>query len=246
MLRRERLAQGIELSEAEARTKIRVRYLRALEAEDFDALPGEAYVRGFLRSYADFLGLDGLAIVEQYRRLAPPPSAPAEAPEPAVEAPRPLGRAGARSLGGGYIVAAVAAGIVAVLALVGVLSGGSGTETASKGRHHPRHASAPPATTTTTTTPSEVTVRISPTAEVWVCLVDQAGRPLVDGQILEAGDVQGPFTARRMELSLGNGSVRMKLNGERFPVPDSPNPLGYELTPTGARDLSSSSRPTCT
>jgi hypothetical protein len=65
-LREARLKRDLDFREVEQATKIRGRYLRALEEEDFDALPAETYVRGFLRSYAEFLGLDGQLYVDEY------------------------------------------------------------------------------------------------------------------------------------------------------------------------------------
>ena len=65
-LREARVRQQIELGEAELSTKIRARYLRALEDEHFDALPGQTYVKGFLRTYADYLGLDGQLYVDEF------------------------------------------------------------------------------------------------------------------------------------------------------------------------------------
>lgn len=63
-----RLALGLDLRDAERETRIRTRYLAALEEEDFDALPGEAYAAGFLRTYATYLGLDADAYAEELRR----------------------------------------------------------------------------------------------------------------------------------------------------------------------------------
>jgi cytoskeletal protein RodZ len=65
-LRAARERQGIGLPEAELATKIRVKYIRALEEEDFEALPADTYARGFLRTYADYLGLDGEIYVDEY------------------------------------------------------------------------------------------------------------------------------------------------------------------------------------
>ena len=65
-LRAARERQGIDLPEAELATKIRAKYIRALEEEDFDALPADTYARGFLRTYADYLGLDGEIYVDEY------------------------------------------------------------------------------------------------------------------------------------------------------------------------------------
>jgi cytoskeleton protein RodZ len=65
-LREARYRQQLELSEVELATKIRARYLQALEEESFDALPAQTYVKGFLRTYADYLGLDGQLYVDEY------------------------------------------------------------------------------------------------------------------------------------------------------------------------------------
>ena len=63
-----RLALGLELRDVERDTRIRARYLAALEEEEFDALPGEAYAAGFLRTYAGYLELDADVYVEELRR----------------------------------------------------------------------------------------------------------------------------------------------------------------------------------
>jgi cytoskeleton protein RodZ len=65
-LREARVRQQLELGEVELATKIRARYLRALEEETFDALPAQTYVKGFLRTYADYLGLDGQLYVDEF------------------------------------------------------------------------------------------------------------------------------------------------------------------------------------
>lgn len=88
-LREARLRQHLEFPEIEQATKIRGKYLRALEDEQFEVLPAQTYVKGFLRSYAEYLGLDGQLYVDEYnsrfvvgeedaparpRRSAPPQS----------------------------------------------------------------------------------------------------------------------------------------------------------------------------
>ena len=65
-LREARLRQELDFPELEERTKIRPKYLRALEDERFDILPAPTYVKGFLRSYAEALGLDGQPFVDEY------------------------------------------------------------------------------------------------------------------------------------------------------------------------------------
>jgi cytoskeletal protein RodZ len=65
-LREARVRRGIEFAQAELATKIRGKYLRALEEEHFEVLPAETYVKGFLRTYAEYLGLDGQLYVDEY------------------------------------------------------------------------------------------------------------------------------------------------------------------------------------
>ena len=65
-LREARVRRGIDFAQAELATKIRGKYLRALEDEHFELLPAETYVKGFLRTYAEYLGLDGQLYVDEY------------------------------------------------------------------------------------------------------------------------------------------------------------------------------------
>jgi hypothetical protein len=65
-LREARQRRAIEIAQAEQATKIRAKYLRALEGEQFQLLPSATYVKGFLKNYADFLGLDGQLYVDEY------------------------------------------------------------------------------------------------------------------------------------------------------------------------------------
>ena len=65
-LREARLRQQLDFPEIEQATKIRGKYLRALEDEQFDVLPAQTYIKGFLRAYAEYLGLDGQLYVDEY------------------------------------------------------------------------------------------------------------------------------------------------------------------------------------
>src|SRR5215218_7778826 len=89
-LREARTRQGLELCDAAEATRIRVKFLAALEGERLDDLPAEFYARAFLRTYAEFLGLDGdVYVAELNSRLEarrPPPPPP---PEPRTSLPSP-------------------------------------------------------------------------------------------------------------------------------------------------------------
>ena len=65
-LREARMRRGVDFAQAELGTKIRGKYLRALEDEQFETLPAQTYVKGFLRTYAEYLGLDGQLYVDEY------------------------------------------------------------------------------------------------------------------------------------------------------------------------------------
>jgi cytoskeleton protein RodZ len=246
-LREARLRGGIELIEAEQATKIRVRYLRAMEDERWELLPAPAYARGFLRAYARFLGLDDEALVREYGRHnepageATPPAEPVVAKRGGIGRPR-VNRSRAIVAG---LVATATLGVLYVLGL----TSGSG----QRGRHAgpgagAKTAAAPPATTSTTTTPrpTEVSLRLQSTGTVWVCLVDERGRALINGLTLGAGEARGPFRARRFKATLGTGYVRLEVDNKPIAVPRVAEPLGYQITSRGVSQLGPSSRPTCT
>src|SRR5215217_3997261 len=68
VLRSTRSRLGLDIVAVERATKIRTKYLRALENEEWDVLPGPTYAKGFLRTYGRYLGLDTDALVDEYRR----------------------------------------------------------------------------------------------------------------------------------------------------------------------------------
>jgi cytoskeleton protein RodZ len=99
-LREARMRARIDVSEIEAGTKIRAKYLRALENEEWDLLPGPTFVKSFLRTYGQALGLDGRALVEEYKLHYEHSGEGAEpAQQPAAGGRRSAGRRGNQSSG---------------------------------------------------------------------------------------------------------------------------------------------------
>jgi hypothetical protein len=88
-------------------------------------------------------------------------------------------------------------------------------------------------------------VQLRSTGEVWVCLVDAEGRRLVNGEILAADEARGPFAARGFEMRFGNGLIEMAVDDQPIKVPPLAEPLGYRVTPTGARRLAPGAQPDC-
>lgn len=123
-LREARLRRGLELADVERGTCIRTANLEAIEDERFDLLPGDVYAAGFVRTYAEHLGLDAARYVERFRALRAPE------PEPfvheAVRTVEPYGRRRIAALAAG-VLACVGAGIGLYLGL------------------RPAHRTAPPA-----------------------------------------------------------------------------------------------------
>jgi cytoskeleton protein RodZ len=112
-LREARTRRGLSPADVHKSIRIRERYLTALEEERWEMLPGDAYSKGFLRTYADFLGLHGQLYVDEYNeRIAQREEEPL-APEPLYR-PRSLARPGVvRAVGGLLLVGAVAGGLAA-------------------------------------------------------------------------------------------------------------------------------------
>ena len=89
-----------------------------------------------------------------------------------------------------------------------------------------------------------VALRIVPTGPVYVCLIGD-GRKLIDKLVLMPGVKQPLYRAKKFELTLGNGNVKLDANGTILSVPQVDNGIGYELTPPGRKVLASGKRPTC-
>jgi len=143
-LREARLKRGLTPADVQKSIRIRDRYLQALEEERWELLPGDAYVKGFLRTYADYLGLDGNLYVEEYNsRFAHPDEQPQLVPQRFAQRRTPVG-------GVGFLRPLVAVGvIVAIVAAVAAwqLSGSSGR----------KQGTPPPTTSGHTTTASHHT-----------------------------------------------------------------------------------------
>ena len=256
-LRQARTERGVELSEVERATKIRAKFLEAMEEDRWGALPAPVYARGFLDIYARYLGLDQQALLDEYRQTVEGEQHES-IPQSVIKAgtlrqTRPVGRN--RSINWGP-VAKVVAGLI-VVAVVGLVivgsiggsddSGGSdkGAKGSDQGSKATGPSSTPAKTTTSTTSRGEVSVELRATDTVWVCLVDDGGTRLVDSETLNADEARGPFSARGFDVTFGNGSVEMTVDGEPARIPQAAEPLGYRITPNGVRKLDPSSQPTC-
>jgi cytoskeleton protein RodZ len=249
ILSQARKRQQIDITTVEEQTKIRVKYLRALEDEDWDVLPAPAYARGFIRAYAELLGLDSEVLVDEYRRRhEEPPTTTYELPEPLLrghipeEGPRGPGRRVAA-------IAAVLAAIAAVLLVVGLTSGGDdeGEDRGAKGkrqeqgREHKKgkreRAGAGSPGAQGKEAPTTATVKLVARSDVQACLVDEAGDVLVPDQLLTTGTEDGPYVSKRFKVELNPGAAQIMLNGEEARTPPSPEPVAYKVTPSGVEEI---------
>lgn len=244
VLKRTRARHKIDIRTVEQQTKIRIKYLRALENEEWEVLPGPAYAKGFLRTYAQFLGLDGDALIDEYRRTV---EAGLDADrgfgfsEPVLERRRRPGEEPRRGWPV-WATALAALGVIAVVVLVLGLTGSDGgggkggrlkgkQERAQRGGGGGSKAGGAPA--------RPVEVSLVTRDSMQVCLVTGDGRALIDGQTLVSGKSEGPFPPAdnyRLDLTTG-GALTLTLDGEARVV-SSPEPASYRISDGGVLETS--------
>jgi cytoskeleton protein RodZ len=240
------MRQHLDIADVEARTKIRAKYLRALENEEFGLLPGSTFVRTFLRTYAELLGLDSHRLVEEYRTnyeprdegdLQPLGGAPAasgrrERP-PRTRPPAPSRLA----------IVAGAVGLLLVFLIILGLTGGdenggggnqsANTQTEKKPAKKPKRKRPAPA-------PSGVSLRVVPVGPTYVCLDNGPGTAhIFEGTISEPQTFKG----KKIRINLGRTSGQLFVNGRPFRVAPSSTPVGYEFSTTGSKQIPPQQRP---
>jgi cytoskeleton protein RodZ len=232
VLKQARERQGIDLNTVEERTKIRLKYLRALEDEDWDVLPNPAYARAFLRAYAELLGLDGEVLVDDYRRGVEEAASDLQSlSEPLLEGRPRMDRRRVPRLGRGPLIALGLAGVVVVLLVIGLLGGGGDGDQGAGGKHagkpnrqrraQDRGGKAPGVPTTPPGAPKTVTVKLRAHTDTQVCLLDAQNRVLDPGQ------------------------AKLLVNGRRSRVATlSTEPAAYQVTPAGVSHIAFTG-PTC-
>lgn len=251
-LREARTRRRLSMQDVEAATKIRGRYLQAIENEEWDQLPGDTYARAFIRTYGSFLGLDGDRLAEEQRQESgsarPGERLPRVDPRPR-RVTRRRGRRGGAGVSPRLIAAVVSALVVAALVAIGLSTGGgSGGGETGAGKGAKRQAAGKKAQQGKQRAAfTGHTLKLHAKGEVWVCLLDGAGKPLVNGRILLPGATEGPFRSGSFTLALGNGAVTMTVDGQQAKTPEPSSPIGLAVDSKGAvRELPEGERPTCT
>jgi len=248
-LRETRMRRRIDMTEVEAATKIRAKYLRALENEEWDLLPGPTFVKTFLRTYAEYLDLDPRLLVEEYRQRFE---------RPATQDLTPFGpglggrgsrqrRRQRRPIGPILVVVFGIAVLLVAFYLLGISNKDDDPSTpprASATSTPVATASPEPAGTTKKKsssakkkkkTPTRVTLRLSATDSVFACVEDASGKAVVDGVTLSKGQKTKSFTSKRFRANFGNGNIKMIVGGKTYPVAKTDRPVGYEITPGGKK-----------
>ena len=243
VLKRTRARRKIDIQTVEDQTKIRTKYLRALENEEWDVLPGPAYAKGFLRTYAQFLGLDGDALVDEYRRTVEAALHADQAygfPEPVLERRRRPGGEPRRSWAVWlWAVGALAAAGVVLLVVLGGSDEGKPRHN-HKGKHHAHHHGNGGSANQGGGSKQAVTLALVTRDDMEVCLVTGDGRALIDAQTLISGANEGPFQPPadnyRLDLDSG-GAVTLTLDGKQHTV-RSRTPASYDISSDGIRQTS--------
>ncbi len=245
------MRQKLDIADVEERTKIRAKYLRALENEEWGTLPGPTFVKTFLRTYAEVVGVDPHLLVEEYRTVhdtGEEIEVNSRANRPAASRrPRRKNPPGPPS----KVAVAVGLGIALVgfLLVLGLTGGGDDEPASDRAATEPTRTSTqrePPPRKTTQQPPKPappkgVTLRVAPAAPTYACLDTGEGTAVVF-----EGTLEGARTfknAKRLRVNLGKRAVDMKLNGKAVSIPSSPEPVGYDVTPEGATEIPEGTRP---
>jgi cytoskeleton protein RodZ len=269
-LREARMRARIDISEIEAETKIRAKYLRALENEEWGLLPGPAYVRSFLRTYAEALGLDAKLLLEEYKLRYERPSD--HDLMPIGTSRRRSGRGSGpmrpprepRRIPPGLVIGVIVVLLVGALYALGKSTGGddgdTGTEASTTATDRTTTTKAPTKTTPRTTTSGTsssskkkkssssasklVRLQIVASGQVFACLVDSEGTQRIKGVTLNDGQTAGPFRSRSFRLLLGNGNATVRVDGKVRTVPQK-SPVAFRISKGKFAQVSPDSVPNC-
>jgi cytoskeleton protein RodZ len=240
-LREARLRQGLDFPEIEQATKIRPKYLRALEDEQFDILPGQTYVKGFLRSYAEYLGLDGQLYVDEYnsRYIHVDEETPLR-----TRSSSSLGRAAPRFAASVVLVALAGIAVLTLLVFAAWRYGSSTPETAILD-----YSTQPPAATVSRTPRGQTTRRArrarmtitGASGDSWVEVYagSRAGKLIFEGTVLAGRAVRFGHERvyRRYFVRMrAPGNLRMTINGRLISLP---NRRALTVTANGIRPAAS-------
>jgi len=233
------MRQKIDIADVETATKIRAKYLRALENEEFGLLPGNTFVKTFLRTYAEYLGLDPQLLLEEYRASYEPrgdselqPYSVASHQRQRRREPRRAPRAASGPPGPGTALIVIAGVVLVIFAILG-LTGGEGDE---KGTEAPQADEQPqrepaerkrerPRVTT-------VRLRVSPSAATYIC-VDRG--PGTETVYEDTTAEPRSFRGKRVRVNAGTSALRMSVNGKRVQVEPGPDPIGYDFRLRGGK-----------
>jgi hypothetical protein len=237
------MREHLDIADVETRTKIRAKYLRALENEEFGMLPGPTFVKTFLRTYAEALGLDPQVLVEEYRATYESrdevehlqqlgPTAVARERRRGVGPPR----------GPWMLIGLVVVTVVAALLVIGLVGGDDeGGKSRRAGGEPTTDTQAPTQTEPEPPArPRRVVLRIVPNNPVYVCLDTGPGTDVTFEGIL---DSPRTFRGRRLRVNLGKTDVQVTVNGEPVQIDPGPEPVGFAFTARSMRSLPLGERP---
>jgi hypothetical protein len=222
-LREARVRRSLDLNQAEFATKIRAKYLRALVDERFEQLPSPTYVKGFLRTYADFLGLDGQLYVDEYNSRF---VAGEDSDRVRRSSVRPERRA--RRLELGIVLVVIVVGVLVALVVAATWSSSGSTPPPTTASTPVEHKP-PPARPV----PYLQIEAIRGTSYVLVHRDSATGRLLFQGTV----DATNPetFNGKRFWVSISSPeNLRVLVGGKRVTLRGG-KPVVLTVTPSGVR-----------
>ena len=212
-LREARLRQALDFPQIEQATKIRSKYLRALEEEQFEVLPAQTYVKGFLRSYAEYLGLDGQLYVDEFNSRY----VRGEVEEEMPLAPRGGGGWGRRQSPMATSALMVVLAIIGVVTALVIVAWRFGAEEAPR-VPLPENAVTTPAKKQPRPARLVVAAPQGKNTYLQVYRGSRVGRPIYQGT-LEGGQARTIKGARLWLFVSAPANLRLRLNGRAVEVP---------------------------
>jgi cytoskeleton protein RodZ len=244
-LREARLRQELDFPEIEQATKIRAKYLRALEEEQFDVLPAQTYVKGFLRTYADYLGLDGELYVDEFnsRYVVGEEEPPLSMRRTTSSGPPLSSRIESR----GVLLALLAIGAVFALVIAAWKFGSPNKqryEGVGPGSAQPTTVARQPKQPARTRRPAPLRTKLVLTAAYGSCWLQvragSARGPQVYEGTLEQGQPVAFSPRRRFWIAAGApGNLVARVNGRRVAIPGNGTSGNFIVGPSGFRQAPS-------
>jgi len=230
MLREARMRAQVDISEIEEQTRIRAKYLRAIENEEWGLLPGPVYAKVFLRTYAEYLNLDAKRILDEYKLHYD------QYDELDNIQPKPRRDRKRIKLPGIPARVAIAVVLLLITLLFVVLRKQDDNDNSL--------ITSESKVTNTRKKTRQVTVKIAAKQQTRLCIRNGEGKPLTNNKVLAAGK-KTSYSDDELLIRISDRSIKMVINSKPLKIPSGSAPIAYSITPAGSERVALKQVPKC-